>query len=219
MAPRNPRARRGPGRPARPIRREKILSVARGVFAECGYAAASTTRLAELMGLTKASLFHHVRSKEELYLEVVRETLGRLGELVEEAREQDGSFVERIDRLADDVTEFLAAQPDAARLLTWEVVGSGPFMEHEGANAVQLVLGGVSAFVEAAMDRGEIPRQDPQHLALSMAALHVYYFAAAEQCGIFLGEPVSHPDQVEARKKAVRHQIRAICGAQDPDRS
>ena len=217
MAPRRIRTRRGPGRPARPIRREKILSVARGVFAECGYAAASTTRLADLMGLTKASLFHHVRSKEELYMEVVREALGNLGELVDEARKLDGTFAERLDRLGERVTEYLGAQPDAARLLTWELVGSGPFMEQGGASAVQAVLGAISDFVSAAMERGEIPRQDPKHLALTIAACHVYYFAAAEHCGVFLGQLVSHPAQVEARKVAVIKHIRAVCGV--PERT
>ena len=189
--------------------------MARGVFADFGYAAASTTRLADLMGLTKASLFHHVRSKEELYLEVVREALGNLGELVEEARELDGTFAERLERLGDRVTDYLGAQPDAARLLTWEIVGRGPFMEQGGAAAVQVVLEAISDIVSAAMERGEIPHQDPKHLALSIAACHVYYFAAAEHCGTFLGRPVSHPDEIEARKKAVNRQVRALCGVRD----
>ncbi len=48
--------------------KEKILDACLSVFARHGYENTSTSMLAESAGISKALIFHHFRSKKELYL-------------------------------------------------------------------------------------------------------------------------------------------------------
>lgn len=51
--------------------KEKILDACFNVFARNGYANTSTTMLAEAAGISKALIFHHFKSKKNLYLSVL----------------------------------------------------------------------------------------------------------------------------------------------------
>ena len=59
--------------------RDKILDAAEHLFARRGFAGIGLREVAEVAGLGKSSLFHHFRSKAELYAAVV----GRILDLFE----------------------------------------------------------------------------------------------------------------------------------------
>jgi TetR/AcrR family transcriptional regulator len=48
--------------------RDKILEVAEALYARRGFAGVGMREVAEAAGLGKSSLFHHFRSKAQLYL-------------------------------------------------------------------------------------------------------------------------------------------------------
>lgn len=52
--------------------RERILREALNRFVESGYAAVSMQQIADAAGVTKATVYHHFRDKEDLFLEVMR---------------------------------------------------------------------------------------------------------------------------------------------------
>ncbi len=52
---------------------DRILEVAERLFAEKGYEAASISDIARAAGVSKANVFHHFRSKEGLYMAVLRQ--------------------------------------------------------------------------------------------------------------------------------------------------
>jgi AcrR family transcriptional regulator len=58
---------------ARGARREAILGIAREVFSEEGYAAASMSRIASRLGGSKGTLYNYFKSKEELFAAHVRD--------------------------------------------------------------------------------------------------------------------------------------------------
>jgi AcrR family transcriptional regulator len=65
--------------------REKILEAAAHIFSEKGYHAASMQDIARSVNLQKASLYHHVSSKQEILLELLDQALDiliiRIGEV------------------------------------------------------------------------------------------------------------------------------------------
>src|SRR5579862_3021566 len=54
-------------------RREELTRAAARLFAERGYQGTSLADLADALGLQKASLYHHIESKEDLLWEVASE--------------------------------------------------------------------------------------------------------------------------------------------------
>jgi TetR/AcrR family transcriptional regulator, cholesterol catabolism regulator len=61
----------------------RLLRIAARLFRQKGYAASTTRELAEQLGIQKASLYHHIRSKEDLLFEISMESLRRITAAVE----------------------------------------------------------------------------------------------------------------------------------------
>jgi AcrR family transcriptional regulator len=67
------------------VRKQHLLQAAARVFGERGYKAATLRQIAEEAGILAGSVYHHVSSKEALYLEVHREGYLRMQAAVERA--------------------------------------------------------------------------------------------------------------------------------------
>jgi AcrR family transcriptional regulator len=62
--------------------RARILHVAMELFAEQGFAATSTRELSERLGFTKAALYYHFRTKDDLLVALVEPVLDDLSNLI-----------------------------------------------------------------------------------------------------------------------------------------
>jgi AcrR family transcriptional regulator len=71
--------------PAEPTTAERLLRVAAALFREKGYAATTTRELSDRLHIQKASLYHHIRGKEDLLLVICQESLRRITAAVTEA--------------------------------------------------------------------------------------------------------------------------------------
>ncbi|MDO8212412.1 TetR/AcrR family transcriptional regulator [Conexibacter sp. CPCC 206217] len=98
--------------------RADIIEAATRVFSERGYHAASMAEIAELLGMRKPSLYHHVRKKEDLLFaiheqlidELIDETMGVLstsGDPAEKVRGVLRVALSFVARHRDGVTVFL----------------------------------------------------------------------------------------------------------------
>lgn len=76
--------------------REDIVAAATRVFSERGYHAASMTEIAEVVGMRKPSLYHHVRKKEDL-LFTIHEQL--IDELIDETMSVFSSSVSPAEKV------------------------------------------------------------------------------------------------------------------------
>jgi AcrR family transcriptional regulator len=68
--------------------RARIQQVALELFAEQGYERTSLREIAERLGVTKAALYYHFKSKEDIVRSFTEDYFGRLDALIEWGREQ-----------------------------------------------------------------------------------------------------------------------------------
>jgi len=68
--------------------RARIQQVALDLFAERGYSKTALREIAEQLGVTKAALYYHFKTKEEILVSILTDSAERIDELVEWAREQ-----------------------------------------------------------------------------------------------------------------------------------
>ena len=80
--------------------RDEILQAAAELFMEFGYAATSIDAVAERLGATKGRIYHHYRSKADLYFDVQVAAMNRITEVVEPVARQAGSAVQRLSAMA-----------------------------------------------------------------------------------------------------------------------
>jgi len=89
-----------------------ILAQAAKLFATSGFAGASMQDLAKAVGITKASLYHFFKDKEEIHSSVVIIALDRLNWLVDERVGSCSAAADRVDAFCRAHAEFLASDAD-----------------------------------------------------------------------------------------------------------
>ena len=180
--------RRGPGRPKEPQKRERLIGIARQVFAESGYAGTSLTRIALAAGLSKPALFHHFKNKDSLYEAVLLSTLKHLAQVIGESNLSDGSYVERLCGLGGRLADFFGEFPEAAQLLLREFVNGGPFTTGAGRQQVQMTARIAVAFVAAGAEAGEFNVDDPRRVVLAACGHLLFYYGARQMTDDLLDE-------------------------------
>ncbi|MBW8010509.1 MAG: TetR/AcrR family transcriptional regulator [Chloroflexi bacterium] len=95
------------------IMREQIIEAAAQIFREKGFHAASMKEIAKAVNLQKASLYHHVSSKQEMLVEILDQALDLLIERLQKVVEQPTSPEAKL-RLA--IQTYLVALADYSDL-------------------------------------------------------------------------------------------------------
>ena len=132
--------------PGYDTQREEILARAADLFARQGYTATSMNQVALACGVSKPSLYHYVRDKYQLLVEIAEDHVRRLQELVTQAQQQPIDPQARVRALIGSFLDVYADAQSAHRVLTEDV----KFLEPADR---ERVLGGqrevVAAFAEA----------------------------------------------------------------------
>jgi AcrR family transcriptional regulator len=86
--------------------KQQILATAQRLFADLGYDATSLQMIADEMGLTKAAVYYHFRTKSEMLHEAMLPGMQRLKALLQEAGEMRGRRA-RVEHLVAGFVDFL----------------------------------------------------------------------------------------------------------------
>ncbi|WP_031509117.1 TetR/AcrR family transcriptional regulator [Streptomyces megasporus] len=108
--------------PAKPPKRdtytpESLLAVAVEVFNERGYDGTSMEHLSRAAGISKSSIYHHVRSKEELLRRAISRALDGLFAVLEEPEAREGRAIERLEHVTRRTVGVLTAELPHVTLL------------------------------------------------------------------------------------------------------
>ncbi|WP_214403164.1 TetR/AcrR family transcriptional regulator [Pseudonocardia lacus] len=137
------------GRPPRTSRAE-ILAAARRILERDGWEKLTLRRLAAEAGVSTMTLYHHVRDREDLLIQLINDLADQLP-----PPDLSGSPRDRIVAASTAMHDALAAWPWAVEVLTTD-----GFLSRLGESALRIV----EAIVAGAVDHGCTPQQ----------AVHVY---------------------------------------------
>lgn len=100
--------------------REDILEAAAQAFRQKGFHGASMTDIAEAVNLQKASLYHHVSSKQEILSELLDRALQMLLERISAITVQDISADKKLRLMIREYLLILVENVDLAAVLLFE---------------------------------------------------------------------------------------------------
>jgi AcrR family transcriptional regulator len=92
-------------------RREQLLDVSLELFAEKGYHQTSMNEIAEAAGVTKPVLYQHFESKEQLYLQLLRDVSSQMADAVLKATAQAEGPREQVEKGFEAVFRFVGEKP------------------------------------------------------------------------------------------------------------
>ncbi|MEV0274978.1 TetR/AcrR family transcriptional regulator [Streptomyces sp. NPDC050610] len=96
---------------------ESLLAVAVQVFNERGYDGTSMEHLSKAAGISKSSIYHHVKGKEELLRLAIARALDGLFGILQEPGATEGRAVERLEYVTRRTAEVLMAELPYVTLL------------------------------------------------------------------------------------------------------
>jgi TetR/AcrR family transcriptional regulator, cholesterol catabolism regulator len=100
--------------------RKDILDAAAQVFRQKGYHGASMSDIAETVNLQKASLYHHVSSKQEILLALLDRALGLLTEHIAGIAAHDIPADQKLRQMIRAYLQALADNSDLSSVLLFE---------------------------------------------------------------------------------------------------
>jgi AcrR family transcriptional regulator len=189
--------------------REKILDAAEALFARRGYAAVGMSEIAEAVGLSKSSLFHHFPTKAQLYAATADRILRVIEGALTTALAGGGSPIERLDRWIDTVADLLGTHEAYARLLLRSLFEddelNGSFEEERAVNeTLHRVIGAATQLLREGMGTGALRAASIPHTVQSLIGLLIYHFASGDFGAELLGRPIHTPAEIRRRKDEIK---------------
>ncbi|MET7640289.1 TetR/AcrR family transcriptional regulator [Streptomyces sp. NPDC005438] len=169
--------------------RERIIDAAAHLLRTVGLARTTTKRIAERAGCSEAALYKHYRSKEEIYVRVLRDRLPRLIPLLDELAEDPGEAGVRdnLVRVAEHALDFYAESvPITASLFAEPALRRRHFEGvRELGQGPHVPLLALSRYLRAERDRGALrPDADTDAAAallLGACSQRAFVYADAEE--------------------------------------
>jgi len=156
-----------------------ILEAAEQLFADKGFDAVSVNEIALAAGFSKANVFHHFHSKQDLYLAVLKAASDRsCGEVGRQALAGDGSLQERLGQFMVNYLSVLTTQPRSSRLILREVMENG---EQNGATLARELFTGnfvrIVGLIRAGQSSGVLRKDlNAELLTVLLVGINVFFF-------------------------------------------
>jgi AcrR family transcriptional regulator len=127
-------------------RRQQLIEIARALFAERGYDAASVEEIAQRAQVSKPVVYEHFGGKEGLYAVVVDREMSTLNEMITSSLSQNRSRV-RVERVALALLTYVEERTDGFRILVRDqrvtaAEGTYSSLLNEAIGQVGHILGG-----------------------------------------------------------------------------
>jgi len=182
--------------------RERILDAALARFARTGLSGTRIDEIAADAGLSKTNLLYYFRTKNALYLAVLRRTL----EMWLEPLRQIDAGRDPQAALAHYVTRKLTAArdcPEASRLFALEIMRGAPMLSGVIASDLKDLVDAKVALLRCWQTEGRLGVHEPHHLLFHIWAMTQHYADFAVQVEGLTGRTLDDPAFFEQARQAI----------------
>ena len=150
-------------------KRDLIKTEALRLFVTHGVDAVSVRDIAAACAMKPSNLYAHFASKEALAAELFHEGYGNYGDTLHDAASGSTPFRERLERLVRTICRLHDEDNTRFRFLVMTQHGFLADVARDERNPVEVICRAVAA----AMDSGEIPRREPDLMAMVLIGIIV----------------------------------------------
>jgi AcrR family transcriptional regulator len=159
--------------------RQRILEVARTLFAREGFDGTSIRDVTGRAGVNLGAVTYHFGSKQALYEATIRSFIDPLRGRFDEAAAAPGPVVDRIEAAVRALAAFFDENPDIPSLIMHEISRGGP-LPHPIRDWVRHALGTLGRLVAEGQADGTIVAGHPALTAASLIA-QPFFFAVTRR--------------------------------------
>ncbi len=165
-----------------PERREQLIAVARSVFAERGFVAASIEEIAERADVSKPVIYEHFGGKDGLYQTIIGREISRLTERITAALDAPSPH-QALEQAAEAFLGYVEEHAEAFRILVRDAPVSG------GPGSMSGVISDIAARVEGLLAKELGERGYDRQVAPVMARALVGMVAMTGEWWLDVGSP------------------------------
>jgi len=161
---------------------DRILAAAARLFAEHGFEAVSMNTIADAAGVSKANVFHHFKSKNELYVAVLQHACRDASEHLNDFDQTHTPLADRLTRFARSHLQSLLDNEQVTRLSLRELLRDSSRYGQELAEKVYgEKFSRFVAVLRAGQQAGELRADiDPAVVAIVLLGANVFFFEARD---------------------------------------
>ncbi|MEP3279614.1 MAG: TetR family transcriptional regulator C-terminal domain-containing protein [Stappiaceae bacterium] len=180
----------------------KIGEAALETFAEFGFRGATIDVIATRAGMSKPNMLYYYKSKKDIYLAVLEQTLKDwLTPLVEldpagDPQEEISSYIRR-------KLELSRQHPKASRLFAQEILNGAPHIQPVLSGSLKELVERKCAVIQGWIDEGKMARVDPVHLVFMIWATTQHYADFQVQIEAVMGRAGAGPTIAKEAEKTL----------------
>lgn len=101
-------------------KRQAVIEAGAALFVEKGFEGTSLDDIASKLGITKRTIYYYVQSKDDILMEVMRQSMSFLEKLVRVSENKSQGAIDRIRGVIDEYAEWISTDFGACLVLTRE---------------------------------------------------------------------------------------------------
>lgn len=182
---------------------EKILAAAQAEFARKGYDGARVDAIIARAKISKNLLYHHFRSKEELYVRVLERTYATMRRRQEELPLAGLEPVEAMTKFCEATFQTFIEEPEVIIMMNTENLHRGRHVAK--SPIIRQLYSRLSVTLISILEDGERrgvfrPGVDPVELYISISALGYFYLSNRYTLSMLFDRDLKSPENLMRRK-------------------
>jgi len=168
-----------PRRPAEKPTKDRLLETALEEFAARGFDGAKVDRIVRRARVNKAMLYYHFPSKAALYLAILQQQFGEVGEAVSVSRVPGLAPEEQLRRFIAAIAREAIARPFFPPIWLREIAEGGRHVDTTVVMALRRVLETLGAILHEGEKAGVFKPSNPLVIQISIVAPVMFFAASA----------------------------------------
>ncbi|MEG3766462.1 TetR family transcriptional regulator C-terminal domain-containing protein [Alteromonas sp. 14N.309.X.WAT.G.H12] len=193
-----------------------ILAAAEKAFASQGFRGTSVQQVADLAGLPKTNVLYYFKTKHDLYIAVLSQTLSLWNSRFDMATQEDDP-AETLAAYIAEKMELSRTHPMSSKIFAMEIINGAPNLDNYFNDAHNKWMEGRVAIIEKWIEQGKMRPVDPHYLLYNIWASTQHYADFSTQITRLRGCKMKKVDFSEATKHLVTITLTG-CGLDVPDK-
>ncbi len=199
---RNGQKRNGHKAAIREVNEKAILAAAEEVFAEYGFAGATTSRIAERAGIPKANLHYYFPTKEALYRRII-DNIFTIWLQAADSFDQSDDPVEALTRYIHTKMDISRGTPLGSKVWANEIIQRAPLIQDYLETTLREWTASRVTVIERWVAQGRIAPVNPHYLLYMIWATTQHYADFGHQIKTLNGGAELSDEQFEEAKRTV----------------
>lgn len=184
------------------MNQQKVLDAATEIFARYGFRGATIDQIAEMAGMSKPNLLYYFKSKKEIYLAVLEQTLNKWLQCLM-GWQGTGTPEETLTSYIVKKFEFSRDHAAGSRVFANEIMEGAPILKDLLGEELKILVGEDIQVIKGWIRQGLIRPIEPIHLIFMIWAVTQHYADFSAQIETLTGKTLDDEKFYKQAKKTV----------------